>query len=60
MNYKIIIYWREEDSVFVAEVPEIAGCMADGATYQKALANLKLLLTNGLKQRGVWADRFPN
>jgi predicted RNase H-like HicB family nuclease len=31
-KYEIIIYWSEEDSAFIAEVPELAGCMADGAT----------------------------
>jgi len=38
-KYKIIIFWSEEDDAFVAEVPELAGCMADGNTYQEALAN---------------------
>ena len=38
-KYETIIYWSEEDSAFIAEVPELAGCMADGATPQEALAN---------------------
>jgi predicted RNase H-like HicB family nuclease len=36
---KINIFWSEEDAAFIAEVPELAGCMADGATPQEALAN---------------------
>jgi predicted RNase H-like HicB family nuclease len=39
VRYEIIIYWSREDEAFVAEVPELPGCMADGATYQEALAN---------------------
>jgi len=38
-KYEMIIYWSEEDTAFIAEVPELAGCMADGATPQEALAN---------------------
>jgi predicted RNase H-like HicB family nuclease len=38
-KYEVIIYWSEEDDVFVAEVPELPGCMAHGRTHEKALAN---------------------
>jgi len=38
-KYELIIYWSKEDNAFVAEVPELPGCMADGATYQGAVAN---------------------
>jgi predicted RNase H-like HicB family nuclease len=38
-KYEVIIYWSEEDQAFVAEVPELAGCAADGQTYQEAVAN---------------------
>ena len=38
-KYEIIIYWSPEDESFVAEVPELPGCMADGSSYQEALAN---------------------
>ncbi len=38
-RYEIIIYWSDEDKSFVAEVPELAGCMADGKTYKEALSN---------------------
>ena len=44
IRYEIIIYWSEEDEAFVAEVPELAGCMADGATYQEALANTEVVI----------------
>jgi predicted RNase H-like HicB family nuclease len=38
-KYEVIIYWSEEDQVFVAEVPELPGCLAHGATHEAALAN---------------------
>ena len=38
-KYELIIYWSKEDDAFVAEVPELPGCMADGATYEEAVAN---------------------
>lgn len=38
MKYEVIIYWSDEDQAFIAEVPELAGCMADGPTKAKALA----------------------
>jgi len=43
-RYEIIIYWSDEDHSFVAEVPELAGCMADGATYQEALSNVQAVI----------------
>ena len=43
-KYEVIIYWSEDDSAYVAEVPELPGCMADGATYQEALANAELII----------------
>lgn len=38
-KYEIILFWSEEDGAYLAEVPELSGCMADGSTPQKALAN---------------------
>jgi len=43
-KYEVIIYWREEDDAFIAEVPELAGCAADGATHAEALANVDVII----------------
>jgi len=43
-KYEVIIYWSEDDSAYVAEVPELPGCMADGATYQEALTNAEIII----------------
>ena len=37
MKYEVILYWSEEDQAFVAEMPELPGCMADGGSYRDAL-----------------------
>jgi predicted RNase H-like HicB family nuclease len=44
IRYEIILYWSKEDQAFIAEVPELAGCAADGATYQQALANAEVVI----------------
>ena len=44
IKYEIIIYWSHEDEAFVAEVPELPGCMADGSTYQEALHNVETVI----------------
>lgn len=43
-KYEIIIYWSREDESFVAEVPELPGCAADGGTYMEALANIEIIV----------------
>jgi predicted RNase H-like HicB family nuclease len=42
--YEIIIYWSEDDSAFIAEVPELPGCAADGASYSEALSNVEVTI----------------
>jgi predicted RNase H-like HicB family nuclease len=44
IRYEVIIYWSDEDRAFIAEVPELLGCAADGATYQEALANVEAVI----------------
>ena len=44
IQYEIILYWSKEDQAFVALVPELPGCAADGATYQEAIANAELVI----------------
>jgi predicted RNase H-like HicB family nuclease len=44
MKYEVIIYWNEEDQAFIAEVPELPGCVADGETYQEALQNVEVIM----------------
>jgi predicted RNase H-like HicB family nuclease len=43
-KYAVIIYWSEEDEAFIAEVPELSGCAADGLTYKDSLANAEAVI----------------
>ena len=43
-RYEIILYWSEADRAFIAEVPELPGCAADGATYQEAVASAEVII----------------
>ncbi|MBI1802632.1 MAG: type II toxin-antitoxin system HicB family antitoxin [Chloroflexi bacterium] len=43
IKYDVIIHWSDEDEAYIAEVPELPGCMADGHTYQEALATVEVI-----------------
>lgn len=48
-KYEMIIYWSRKDDSFLVEVPELAGCMADGATYQEAVANAERVVAEWIE-----------
>ena len=48
-KYEIIMYWSQDDQAFIAEVPELPGCAADGSTYQQALANVEVVIQEWLE-----------
>ena len=43
-KYEIAIYWSEEDGNFIAEAPELSGCMADGKAYEEAVKNIHVII----------------
>ena len=43
-KYEVIIYWSSEDNAYIAEVPELPGCMADGNTYEETLGNAEQII----------------
>ena len=43
-KYEIILFWSNDDNAFIADVPELPGCMADGSTYEEALKNIELVV----------------
>ncbi len=57
--YEVIIYWSDEDEAFVAEVPELAGCMADGVTYQEAPANAEVIIHEWLETAREMGRAIP-
>jgi predicted RNase H-like HicB family nuclease len=49
IKYELIIYWSAQDESFIVEVPELAGCMADGETYEEAIANARLTIIDWIE-----------
>jgi predicted RNase H-like HicB family nuclease len=58
-KYEIILYWSDEDGAFIAEVPELAGCAADGATRQEALANAEIVIAEWLETAREMGRAIP-
>ncbi len=48
-KYEIIIYWSKEDEAFIAEVPELSGCKADGETYIDAIQNAEIVISEWIE-----------
>ena len=48
-KYEIIIYWSKDDNAFIAEVPELPGCMSDGNSYQDTLKNVEVIIQEWIK-----------
>ncbi len=59
-RYEVIIYWSEQDQAFIAKVPELPGCAADGATYQEALANLEPVVEEWIETAQDLGRPFPD
>ncbi len=49
IKYEIIIYWSEEDNCFIAEMPELPGCMADGKTYDECIKNIEVIASEWIE-----------
>jgi len=58
-NYEIIIFWSIEDSAFIAEVPELAGCMADGQTYVEAVKNAEIAIAEWIETARLMGRSIP-
>ncbi len=58
-TYEVIIYWSDEDEAFVAEAPELAGCVADGETYQGALSNLEVIIQEWIETARELGREIP-
>ncbi|VGO21095.1 type II toxin-antitoxin system HicB family antitoxin [Pontiella sulfatireligans] len=58
-KYEIILFWSEEDQVYLAEVPELPGCMADGASSQEALANAETVIAEWVETAESLGREIP-
>ena len=59
MKYEVIIYWSDEDEAFIAEVPELPGCIADGATKAEALANVEQVAEEWIETAKTLGRQIP-
>lgn len=58
-KYERIIYWSESDQKFIVEVPELAGCMADGTTAIEALENVEIVISEWLETAEELGREIP-
>ncbi|MBC7398862.1 MAG: type II toxin-antitoxin system HicB family antitoxin [Mucilaginibacter sp.] len=58
-KYEIILYWSNEDNAVIAEVPELAGCMADGVNYTEALINIEIVITQWIQTAEELGRNIP-
>ncbi len=58
-KYEIIIYWSQPDEAYIAEVPELSGCAADGETYQQALANVEVVIDEWIETAQAQGRPIP-
>lgn len=59
IKYEVIIYWSEEDNSYIAEVPELPGCAADGKTYYEALQNLEIIVQEWIETAKELGREIP-
>ena len=58
-KYELIIYWSEEDQMYLVEVPELPGCMADGGTYEEALNNVRIIIEEWIETAKSLGREIP-
>ena len=58
-RYEVIIYWSEDDGHYIAEVPELPGCMADGETRVEVLNNVETIISEWLETANLEGREIP-
>ena len=58
-KYEIIIYWSEEDKKYIAEVPELPGCMADGDTHEEVIRNVQIIISEWIETAMLLGRTIP-
>ena len=58
-KYEIIIYWSREDTCFIAEVPELPGCMADGMDYNEVIKNVLVVMDEWIDTARITGREIP-
>ncbi len=58
-KYEVIVYWSEADDAYIAEVPELPGCMADGATYEETVKNVQVIIAEWIETAKASGREIP-
>ena len=58
-KYEIILYWSSEDNTYIAEVPELPGCVSDGANYTEALQNAQIVIDEWIETAKLLGHKIP-
>jgi predicted RNase H-like HicB family nuclease len=58
-KYQIILYWSDEDEAVIAEVPELAGCVADGTNYSEAIVNVEIVIEQWIQTAKDLGRKIP-
>jgi predicted RNase H-like HicB family nuclease len=59
IKYEMVIYWSEDDDAYIAEVPELPGCMADGRTYEDAIKNTLTVIREWIETASELGREIP-
>jgi len=58
-KYKINTYWSKEDNFYIADVPELPGCMSDGETRQEAVSNAEVIINEWIEMAKELGREIP-
>jgi predicted RNase H-like HicB family nuclease len=58
-KYEVIVYWSDEDEAYIAEVPELPGCMSDGPTYEKAIKSAQVVISEWIETAQKLGREIP-
>ena len=58
-RYEVIVYWSDQDEAYIAEVPELPGCMADGTTYEEAVKSIQVIIAEWIEAANAAGREIP-
>ncbi len=58
-KYEVIVYWSDADEAYIAEVPELPGCMADGTTYEETVRNIQVIIAEWIETAKTSGREIP-
>ena len=59
-KYEMIVYWSEEDEAYIVEIPELPGCMADGVSYEEAVKNAQVVISEWIETARSLGREIPS